>query len=488
MITKFTWLLTVASFVVATGCSSDSKPKADRGNAAAPNTDPTVVKEDVAGGSLPGIEWSLVKFDFISPNDAEDLTGGHVKVEVAHNLPPIATWTLLYNKSFKSIEGGTVIAENQASTVKKVDWDVSKMEPGNYFLFAVIKYGSDQNLRFLSSSIPIEDEEGDNRTPFMSLITNINERVLAPGAVQALQFIGVDPDGDDVTLGMDYTADDGTTWVNIFKDIDPADARLVPDVAIAGQVSYSWTIPPTLSRGARYRVRLTAKDTLGKVGEAVTQKFGVAAAQVTYQSDVRALLTAKCISCHNGTAGTAPGSSMFANFDSPVLTGNTTRMGAQDRRTQITARTVDNVNPALRMPPSGSLTPAELDLIQLWEWGTGANANSYSAGAAQPSVAYVTAANTAFPENTPGQIIQFTITDADSPTLTVLVQYRLNNTGPFTDIETLTNVPRTTPYDYSWTTPDLAATTPVELRLIISDAQGRWRTNDNTRSFSVTVP
>lgn len=484
-------IVVVITLIGIFGCSSDKKSKRSGSTDAPPVVpDTTVVTDDVEGGSLPGIEWALVKFDFVSPGEPEDITNNQVNVEVSHNLPPIATWSLLYNKSFKSTEGGVVVAADQPATTTKVTWDIAKMEPGNYFLFAVIKYGDVQNVRFLTSAIPVEDTEGDNRTPFMSLVTSLTDLIVAPNAPRSLAFIGVDPDGDDVTYGLDYTADDGTTWVNIFKDLDPTDPLLVPDVAIAGQVTYAWAVPPALARGARYRVRLTGKDTLGKVGEAVTEKFGVATAPVTFDSDVRALFTAKCISCHNGALGvpgnTAPGSSMFVNYDSPVLTGNTTRMGAQNRRTQITARTVDNTNPTLRMPPGGGLTPAELDLIQLWEWGTGANANSYAAGTVQPSVAFVTAADTAFPEATPAQIIQFTVTDGDSTTVTVLVQSRLNNMGNFADVETLPNVTTGTPFDYNWTTPIVTATTPVELRLIISDGTGRWRTNNNNRSFSVT--
>jgi hypothetical protein len=180
-------------------CSSDSKSnRSGDEQASGPLADTTVVTEDVEGGSLPGIDWALVKFDFVHPGDPEDITTTSVAVEVAHNLPPIATWSLFYNKSFKSTECGVAIAENQKSDVKKLTWDISQLEPGNYFLFAVIKYGNIQNIRFHSSAVPVDDPEGDNRTPFMSLITNVNNQVLAPSAQQTLQFIGVDPDGDDV--------------------------------------------------------------------------------------------------------------------------------------------------------------------------------------------------------------------------------------------------------------------------------------------------
>ena len=482
MISKYILVITAAAIIGAIGCSNDSKSGGDSGgNAATPVVDPTVVKEDVAGGSLPGIEWSLVKFDFISPNDADDLTGGQVKIEVAHNLPPIATWTLLYNKSFKSIEGGTVIAENQAATVKKVDWDVSKMEPGNYFIFAVIKYGTDQNVRFLTSAVPVEDEAGDNRTPFMSLITNINARVIAPGAVQPMQFIGVDPDGDDVKYALEYTADDGANWTSVFKDLTIDSPLLVPDPIIQGQVTYTWTMPAGLARGARYRARLTGKDTQGKVGEAVTQLFGISTSQITFNSDIKALFTTRCVSCHGAAKMPNPDRDLRLDFfDRPILALKQFN-SAGNRTTQILARTVTRATPAETMPPTGALAQNERDLIQLWAWG------NYGAGLAQPDVSFQASAPVA---PVTGQLftINYTPTDTDTPNLSVWVQYRLNNTGAFINIADNVARPVTVAAQDGLTLndPKFVVGAQINVRIIVDDGTGRQR--DRTQNFTIVAP
>ncbi len=481
MISKYIQFITAIALLVSLGCSSDSKSGGEAGNAAAPVVDPTIVKEDVAGGSLPGIEWSLVKFDFISPNDIEDLADAKVKVEVAHNLPPIATWTLLYNKSFKSIEGGTVIVADQPATAKKVDWDISKMEPGNYFLFAVIKYGNDQNVRFLTSSVPIDDEAGDNRTPFMSLITNINARVLAPSAVQPLQFIGVDPDGDDVKYGIDYTTDNGGTWISVTKDLLIDSPLLVPDPNILGQVTYTWTLPANLTRGARYRVRLTGKDSKGKVGEALTQLFGVSPTQVTFNSDIKALYNNRCVSCHGSTKMPNPDRDLRLDyFDRPIL-GAKQYNGSENRRTQALARTVTRTNPAETMPPTGALSQTEQDTIQLWAWG------NYGSGLARPDVSFQ-AASPAAPVAGSPFTINYTPTDTDTANLRVWVQYRLNNNGAFTNI--LDNGARTAAtasqevLDLS--DPKFTAGTQLNIRIIVDDGTGRQ--SDRTQNFTIVAP
>jgi hypothetical protein len=331
-----------------------------------------------------------VDFTFVRPgvDDLKDVETS-VPVEIAsESAPSQMTWSLFYNKAYMSPEGGIAIAEDMPIATKSVTWDTTAVERGTYFLFAVLKLQTTSSIRYFGSAVAVEKGGAENRTPFVSLLPGIEGTAYLAGNIVPVKFLAADPDGQEVTFSVEYSSDLGKKWNKVISGLKRDSTQVTFDQT-TGQITYNWQIPPGMSVGANYVLRVTASDG-DKEGLAKTiNKFGMISSGVDFSNTLRPVVTAKCAGAGCHVSIPAARNTRMDFWDSPQI-GTSQFNGFRDRRRDIPLRTAADA--AKPMPPVGSpaLTAAERDLFQLWPMRQGLGGQAQLQGSTRPG----TTANT----------------------------------------------------------------------------------------------
>ena len=158
--------------LMAIGCSTEEPPsragksKAKAANAESENTDsdkvieteseneePRVETQAVEETELPSLDWADVEFRFVSPDADSDHDTGEIVVEVDTGKFVGGEFGLYYNQAFHSLDGAQAIAEDLDPKTKEVTWDTSDLEPGTYFLFAILERDEQMNVQFFKGTV-----------------------------------------------------------------------------------------------------------------------------------------------------------------------------------------------------------------------------------------------------------------------------------------------------------------------------------------------
>jgi hypothetical protein len=389
----FSKTIAVLGLCLAIGCGR-SKPKSTDANLSKTSQNSAgegAVKEAI---DLSTFFWEEVDFTFIRPG-TDDLKNAEATISIeiqATNAPSEVTWSLFYNKSFMSPEGGIAIIEDQPVTQTSAVWDTSTLERGTYFLFAVLKLQTTMTVRYFGSSIAIEKGGDENRTPFVSLAPGIEGVAYKAANVIPIKFLAADPDGDEISFTIEYSPDEGATWTAIASGLKRGSTSFVEDTT-TGQLTYNLTVPAGLAVSSGYQLRVVASDGKKTGLGAVANRFGmIDNTDITYTSQMRGLVAAKCAAAGCHTSAPAAKALRLDYFDSPQL-GAAQSQGFNSRRALILSKT--RVDAAVPMPPPGSpaLTEQERNFIELWTFAQGLGGPRNVAGSARPGAVTNTVVN-----------------------------------------------------------------------------------------------
>jgi hypothetical protein len=304
-------------------------------------------------GEEDAIKQDGPRISFVSP-EADVTADGVVEIEVAfQDVADDATWSVHYASSAEATDG-TAIAQDQSVGSTKVEWDTTEVNAGTYYLHATLKSGDVTKRAKAEGKITIggssggedagaEDgeDEGPNTAPTLALTFPNGENVLVAGVPQAIKFNAADADDDDLTYRIEYSADGGTTWTELAKDLTTP--------------SYDWDVAG-LAQGINYRVRVTADDGKGGTVQATSEKsFGVATTPMTFAAGFGAMLNNRCGNCHR-TGGPNQNQFRSDNFALANIGVSAKQMNLKNR---IEAGT---------MPPGGALGAADKAILTMWLW------------------------------------------------------------------------------------------------------------------------
>jgi hypothetical protein len=381
-------LIALGLITVSIGCGG-SKPKNQNANAV-----PAAIaaSEEASGAAVVDLSkfyWEDIDFTFVRPS-LDDLKNveATISIEVASEKAPAEmTWSLYYTKSYLSPEGSTPIIENQPIAEKTMAWDTTTLARGTYFIFAVLKVQTTMAVRYFGSSIAVEKGGAENRSPFVALTPGLDGIAYKTANVMAIKFLAADPDGQDVLFTIEYSSNEGASWTPIVSALKRDDPAFVED-PITGQLTYNWTIPAGLPVGSGYQLRVVASDGNKSGLGLVTKRFGmINATDISYSSQIRAIVAAKCAPCH--TSAPASKNLRLDFFESPQI-GATESNGARQVRALVLAKTRKGA--LLPMPPvtSPQLTEEERDLIELWSFPQGIAGARNVPGSAAPGAVVAT--------------------------------------------------------------------------------------------------
>lgn len=271
---------------------------------------------------------------------------GVIKIEVdIKNANAESTWSAFYSKK-TDLSDPVVIDEDLPTSTTSVNWDVSGLGAGTFYLFGEIKVAG-KTKTFKATNPVILDEAGNsaNGKPSISLDFPLGDNVFVAGAAQNIRWTASDPDNDALTFKIEYSADGGANWTMITDNI--------------AEKTYAWDATG-LEQGITYKVKVTAKDAKGATNLATSAKnFGVATTAMTFAAGFGAMVTQRCANCH---AAGGPNQGVFRsdNFDLATI-------GVSDKMNNIKNRIENNT-----MPPGGNaLGGPDKAILTMWLWGGG---------------------------------------------------------------------------------------------------------------------
>lgn len=294
---------------------------------------------------------------FVKPSADEEVALSAISYDVQvsfGNVAPTARWGLFYTDKKDTILGGVAIIEDLATTTTQVPWDVSFVESGTYFLYAMLTNGSVTTVHFAPGSFEIAGGVSGNSAPSIHLTSPAGDLIYAPGADVTVAFTASDKEEDPFTLKIELTSD-GTTWSTLADELDETTNL------------YTWTVPADAAKTARYWIRVTASDGLNESSVENEKPFGVNDTPVSYTEGVASVFSAKCASCHvseNPEVDPPPGM---------LITESYMVAGAINGAGEVKDKILERTRPGGGMPQAGSpdLTPEERDAIQFWLWNGG---------------------------------------------------------------------------------------------------------------------
>jgi mono/diheme cytochrome c family protein len=312
------------------------------------------VEGNALKGDAPELgEKVFPSLSFINPPDAGTVAGDSLEINVAlADARKTTKWSIHFASEKGAVSGGLTIADNIPATQTTYAWDTSVVDPGTYYLYAVVTDGTDQ-LKF-----PAKGAVQVTRAPVVTLTSHQGEQIfknqVGPGNIT---WTMINANGATFHYTLEFSSDNGTTYLPIPGGED-----------VNNLFSFSgWNIANTADypRSSRYKVRVSAIDKSAADPKVVSQSaspkgFGIADQNFTYFGDVYPVLVARgCSGCH-GNGQVNVGNFAVSEFDFPPT-------GAFQMQNRLTADAV--------LGPSGSMrtkapafTNADFDLVKLWKW------------------------------------------------------------------------------------------------------------------------
>lgn len=305
--------------------------------------DSTVDEEKNDGSTATTPDPKALALNFKDTGGAD--ANGIIKVEVEiKNADDKSTWSASFS-SKADLSDPTLIDEDLTVDTTFVDWDVSNLGAGTFYLFAEIKVAG-KLTRFKATNPVILDETGTptNGRPSISLDFPLGENVFVAGTPQNIRWTAADPDNDAISFKVEYSADGGANWTMIADNV--------------AEKTYAWDAAG-LTQGITYKVKVTAKDAKGALNTATsTKNFGVATTPMTFAAGFGAMIALRCANCH---AAGRPNQGTFRSDDFDLA-----NIGVSDKMNNIKTRIENNT-----MPTAGGLLAPDKAILTMWLWGGG---------------------------------------------------------------------------------------------------------------------
>ncbi len=264
-----------------------------------------------------------------------------VRVDIKNPITA-ATWTLFYSPN-QDLSQAIAIASDLPLTQPQVNWDISALAPGSYYLYAIVSADGKSLIFKNTEPVVVAENTAGNNRPTLSLQFPLGENVFVVGTAQNIRWASSDPDNDPISFKIEYSANGGTAWTMIADNVTDK--------------TYAWNAAG-LTQGIAYKVRVTATDDKGATAVAASPRnFGVALTPMTFAGGFGTLLTAKCGTCHN--AG-GPNQAQFRSDNYALAT-----TGVAAKQVNIKTRIENNTMPP---PPGAPLTAQEKQQLTMWLW------------------------------------------------------------------------------------------------------------------------
>ncbi len=204
---------------------------------------------------------------------------------------------------------------------------------------------NNMNTNTTNNTMTETNTNPSNHTPTVSVLSPNGSNFIIAGTQFAITYSASDADNDPLTFKIEYSANNGTNWIQIANGITDH--------------SLNWDTTG-LSQGILYRIKVTVSDgNGGSASDSSNSAFGVADSDISYTNTVSTLMSNNCSPCHN-SGGSA--SSLFVRtpYSGSLNPGNSTI------RTKIQNQAINTQS----MPPAG-MSASNRQLLQLWLWNSG---------------------------------------------------------------------------------------------------------------------
>ncbi len=258
-----------------------------------------------------------------------------IKVALANNKPN-ATWKLFYTTTANATTGGTLIGDQTLSGGGVVDWNVTGIPAGTYFLYAELKDGVET---------AVAASPGSLRIGLPSIVLGQGWREGSKGFLSNADLTYNVANKDNIknyTVNLAVKKGDGAYEDIVTNNSDLTKYTLPGSYAFTDGVTY--TFKATLLENS---TEVHFDESLGPVG--------IATAVVSFATLRTAIFNQECIICHR-----LP--SPMGSFRSDLYG---TAEGAFARAETIVIRMNDAEMP---MPLAGRLSIEARDRVKLWYW------------------------------------------------------------------------------------------------------------------------
>ena len=284
---------------------------------------------------------------FVAPTSTDESpVGGSYTVKLSFsNAPSGATFDLYQTTTVGATSGGIAVTTGAPVTTTQVTVNTSTLANASYGYYAILRAGSTTTTFPASGSVRVVN----NGAPTVALTGVYKSGATSKTLPATITFTASDPDGDPITIKIEYSADSGSTW-----------AVLTSNLAYSSGQGYVWDTAghlPTEGEGIRYRLRVTASDNHSGSGiDTTTADFGITTTNYTFAGNVSSLLSSPCAGCHDPAGGN---SSLYIWSDC----NNGSGTGSCDKSSRVVTRVR-----AGTMPPGGPLSATTQMKLQLWQW------------------------------------------------------------------------------------------------------------------------
>ena len=294
---------------------------------------------------------------FVGMDSPEVVIGYTVK-----NPDPEGSFDLYLTQSKDSLAGAISLHKDAPLVSGSFTWDTSQWASGSYFVVARIKQRNIHSMSLYDKRIVVDSILSvENQSPYGQIDEPRMQRLYLAENSPIVRFRTTDLDGDDYSISLERRCDGRAEWEVVAADLPPGTEEF--------QLSIPADQPPWLCE-LQLRLRDTADN---EVTAPQGGMIAISGGDVTYDplpddatqgGQMRAIFTAKCAACHSGATPTA-------NLDVESYEDVGPIRGVDSRSGTIVRYTALPIDDPKHMPPAGQpqLTPEELRLIQVWNYG-----------------------------------------------------------------------------------------------------------------------
>jgi mono/diheme cytochrome c family protein len=240
-----------------------------------------------------------------------------------------------------------------------------------FALYAVLDDGYDDDPANNRTEVPVIpelriDHGAHGTAPVVQLVSPNGGETLIDTAT--ITWTASDPDaGDSLTYALEL--------MNVDGDGNATDVAvsIATGLTNLSSLSYAWTIPPTITDGTPFELRVTATDTTGNVrsDDSDHPVYVAKPATTTYGwADVRPVFETYCSACHAGDSKT-PAIDYFCMLKYDAGDPDPACEASDDGVFETKGLVYQRLVSAKSMPPASEMKPtqAEIDMVGSWILG-----------------------------------------------------------------------------------------------------------------------
>jgi hypothetical protein len=173
------------------------------------------------------------------------------------SIQVLDTWNLYYVSEATDARSAQ-IASNLPVTNRTIAWDTTEMPAGQYFFYGELNASDAVITTTSAGSIYIDHPGTDNTSPTVTVTSPNGSEEYTPGDSVSVAWTSTDSEGDDLTVEIYYSDDDGNSWTSITSDETGS--------------SYDWEVPSDQSTGLGYRIRVKVADDTGATSSDISNE------------------------------------------------------------------------------------------------------------------------------------------------------------------------------------------------------------------------